>query len=287
MKDDGTANDIRPSSIAGTWYPGEPEILAQSIDEYLNNTTPEAVMGEIFGVIVPHAGHQYSGNVAAHAFNLIKNLSPEFVVIISPIHTPGPGHIVITGHRAYETPLGIIPVSHAHVSKIEEKLEGVHDIEIEHIRFDSEHSLEIELPFLQRSLAEPFSLIPIMVRDQSRKTIENLGHCLAAVMKNESVLFIASSDLSHFYPEEAAQKYDKEVLSEIETFNPQGVLKAEVEGRGFACGRGAIAATLWATKDLGANRAEILHHATSGQVTSDYSSVVGYGAAVIYRQSTT
>ncbi len=286
MKDGDTAKDIRPSSIAGTWYPGKPEILAQSIDEYLNNTASEAVTGEIYGLIVPHAGHQYSGHVAAHAFNLIKSLSPEFVVIISPIHTPGPGQIVITGHRAYETPLGIIPVSHANVSKIEEKLESVHEIEIEHVRFDSEHSLEIELPFLQRSLADPFLLIPIMVRDQSSKTIEYLGHCLAAVMEKESVLFIASSDLSHFYPEEAAQRYDKEVLSEIEAFNPQGVLNAEVEGRGFACGRGAIAATLWATSDLGANRAEILHHATSGQATSDYSSVVGYGAAVIYRQST-
>ena len=287
MKDSGTVKDIRPSSIAGTWYPGKPEILAQSVDEYLNKRTPETVPGEIYGIIVPHAGHQYSGHVAAHAFNQLRNLSPEFVVIISPIHTPGPGQIVITGHHAYETPLGIIPVSHAHVLKIEERLEGEHGIMIENVRFDSEHSLEIELPFLQRSLAEPFSLIPIMVRDQSSKTIEILGHCLAAIMEKDSVIFLASSDLSHFYPEESAQRYDKEVLMEIEAFNPRGVIEAEEEGRGFACGRGAIAALLWATRDLGANRAEILYHATSGEVTSDYSSVVGYGAAVIYRQPTT
>ncbi len=286
MKDDDPLKDIRPSSIAGTWYPGNPEILAQSIDEYLNNSTLKAVSGELYGIVVPHAGHQYSGHVAAHAFNLLRDLSPEFIVIVSPIHTPGPGQIVITGHRAYETPLGIIPVSRAHVSKIEEKLDGVHRIAVEHIRFDSEHSLEIELPFLQRCLAEPFSLIPIMVRDQTRSTIETLGHSLAAVMGNESALFIASSDLSHFYPEEAAQRYDKEVLSEIEALNPQGILDIEKEGRGFACGRGAIAAILWATIDLGANHAEILYHATSGQVTSDYSSVVGYGAAAIYRQTT-
>ena len=277
--------DIRPSAIAGTWYPGSAELLSQSIDDYLDNSPSEATPGQILGIVVPHAGHQYSGAVAARAFVLCKDLTPELVVVVSPIHSLGHGQIVITAHDAYETPLGVIPVSRSHLVELESKLVTDGGIQVERIRNDSEHSLEIELPFLQRILNTPFKLLPVMVRDQSIECMELLGTALAELVSSDSALFVASSDLSHFYPEETAQRLDSEVLSRVAAYDPAGVLQAEAEGKGFACGRGAIAAVLWATKKLGGNRVHVLHRTSSGEITADYASVVGYGAAVILNEA--
>ena len=147
-----------------------------------------------------------------------------------------------------------------------------------------EHSLEIELPFLQRVLTSQFRLLPVMVRDQTPGIIETFGRSLARVLSKRSVLLVASSDLSHFYDQLQAEQLDVEMLSRVEAFDPLGVLQAEEEGKGFACGRNAIAAVLWAAKELGADSVKILKHATSGDVTGDYSGVVGYAAAIITRQ---
>jgi AmmeMemoRadiSam system protein B len=110
-----------------------------------------------------------------------------------------------------------------------------------------------------------------------------LGKALAKVLSGRPVLLVASTDLSHFYPKTIAQELDTEMLRRVEAFDPQGVLDAEEEGKGFACGRGAVATVLWAARDLGADRVRLLHYATSGEVTGDYSQVVGYGAAVVLR----
>jgi AmmeMemoRadiSam system protein B len=115
---------------------------------------------------------------------------------------------------------------------------------------------------------------------------EALGTSLARVLANKDALLVASSDLSHFYNQEQAVQLDMEMLHQIEAFDPQGILRAEEEGKGFACGRIAVAAVLWAAREMGANTVQILKHATSGDVTGDYSGVVGYGAAVITRYET-
>jgi AmmeMemoRadiSam system protein B len=141
--------------------------------------------------------------------------------------------------------------------------------------------LEIELPFLQRSLGTEFDLLPVMVRDQSFQVTHSLGLALASVLANRRALLVASTDLSHFYPQDSAKTLDQEMLHRLESFDPIAVLKAEEEGVGFACGRGALAAVLWAAIALGGNRVQILNYATSGDVSGDYHQVVGYGAAVI------
>jgi AmmeMemoRadiSam system protein B len=155
------------------------------------------------------------------------------------------------------------------------------------VRRDPEHSLEIELPFLQRAIQGEFHLLPVMVRDQTSRTVHGLGKALACVLKDRAAdrhaVLVASTDLSHFYTQAQAQTLDDEVLLQVAAFDPEGVLRVEEEGKGFACGRGALAAVLWAAKDLGADTVKILHHATSGDVTGDYGEVVGYGAAVVTR----
>ncbi|MGB2896613.1 MAG: AmmeMemoRadiSam system protein B [Anaerolineales bacterium] len=274
--------DIRPSPIAGTWYPGNADTLAQSIDQYLSGATIRPLDGDVIGIITPHAGHRYSGQVAAYAFRHLENLTPDTVAVISPLHTPAQGRVFTSGHDAYTTPLGVIPVDTESLKRFQENLEQAYGIELVQLRNDSEHSLEIGLPFLQRVFDHPFRLLPIMLRDQGAEAVMAVGHTLGKILKGMQGVIIASSDLSHFYPEAVAKRLDSEVLKRIEAFDPQGVLSAEEEGTGFACGRGAIAAALWAARDLGAYKVKIVRHSTSGDVTMDYDSVVGYGAAVIY-----
>lgn len=278
-----TKSDVRPSPIAGQWYSGNPRRLAESVDGYIQAAELPELNGEVVAVMAPHAGHRYSGAVAGYAFAALRGLQPEVVAVVSPSHYPYPQALLTTAHSAYETPLGVIPVDTAALHALDDALEESLGLRLAPVRSDPEHSLEIELPFLQRCLDSEFNLLPVMVRDQSQRVTQALGHALAKTLQGRRALLVASTDLSHFHPQEMAEKLDAEVLRCVAAFDPQGVLDAEEQGKGFACGRGALAAVLWAAKELGADTVKVLHHATSGDITGDFSQVVGYGAAVILR----
>ena len=123
-----------------------------------------------------------------------------------------------------------------------------------------------------------------MLREQEVDTAKQLGEALAKVLQNKNAILVASTDLSHFYDQKTAQMLDQEMLKRFESFKPESIFEAEQTGRGFACGHAAVAAVEWAAMELGANKVQLLKHATSGDVTGDHSSVVGYGAAVILKQ---
>lgn len=275
--------DYRPSPIAGRWYPGDSGQLASSVDNYVDAAELPEIKGEVIGIIAPHAGHVYSGPVAGYAFGAVRNMKPELVAVVSPMHQPYSQPLLTSAHQAYQTPLGPIVIDQEAVSELNKYLEGELGFGLTPVRNDAEHSLEIELPFLQRVISSKFRLLPVMVRDQTVKVGEALGKSLAKVLVNKEALLVASSDLSHFYNQEQAIQLDMEMLHQIEGFDPLGVLRAEEEGKGFACGRISVAAVLWAAREMGANTVQILKHATSGDVTGDYTGVVGYGAAVITR----
>ncbi len=274
--------DVRPSPLAGRWYPANPQVLAQRIDEYLALAAPPPIEGEIVGIIAPHAGHQYSGPVAAYAYNLLQGLSFDLVAILSPLHRPYFAPFVTSAHQAYETPLGIVPIDQESLSALDHLLQEEIGVSVKRVRADEEHSLEIHLPFLQRVLPS-FRLLPIMIGIDEPSGLRALGVALANILQGYRALIVASTDLSHFYPQALAEKLDREMLSRMEKFDPLYFLQAEIEGKGFACGRSAVATAMWAAKELGANRVQILHYATSGNVSGDYHEVVGYGAAVILR----
>jgi AmmeMemoRadiSam system protein B len=277
--------DIRPSPIAGRWYPGDSSQLAKSVDGYVKAAQLPDFQGKVVGIIVPHAGHVYSGPVAGYAFKAIRDLHPDLVVVVSPMHQPYAQPILTSAHQAYQTPLGEIIIDQEVVSKLDDYLQAELGFGLTPVRNDQEHSLEIELPFLQQVLSSEFRLLPVMVRDQSPEVAQALGKGLAKVIGNRAALLVASSDLSHFYDQLQAEHLDAEMLKRVEAFDPLAVMQAEEEGKAFACGRSAIAAVLWASKELGADAVKILKHATSGDVTGDYSGVVGYAAAVITRHS--
>jgi len=276
--------DPRPSPIAGQWYPGNAHTLASSVDDYINQARLPAIEGQVIAVMAPHAGHVYSGPVAGYAFAALRGLQPDLVAVISPSHHPYPQELLTTSHDAYVTPLGSVPVDREAVQALDAALQKELGFGLSAIQRDREHSLEIELPFLQRVLPEGFRLLPVMVRDLAVRTVHTLGTQLAAVLQGRNAVLVASTDLSHFYTQELAKRLDSEVLRRVEAFDPQGVLDAEEEGVGFACGRGALAAVLWAAQALGADTVKVLHHATSGDVTGDYDQVVGYGAAVVIKR---
>jgi AmmeMemoRadiSam system protein B len=278
-----TITDIRPSPIAGQWYLSDPKRLADLIDRYLTEAKLPELTGEVVAVMAPHAGHRYSGAVAGYAFATLRGLQPELVAVISPMHYPYPQELLTTTHSAYGTPLGEITVDREALQAIDDGMKQALGFGLTGVQRDSEHSVEIELPFLQRVLVNEFRLIPIMVREQSLLVTQTLGKALAETLKGQRAILVASTDLSHFYPQTVADQLDAEVLRCVEALDPEGVLMAEEQGKGFACGRGALAAVLWAAKELGADTVKVLKHATSGDVTGDLTQVVGYGAAVMLR----
>jgi AmmeMemoRadiSam system protein B len=278
--------DVRPSPIAGQWYEADPEMLARNVDEYLDDVQLPELDGEVIAIIAPHAGHAYSGAVAGYAFAALRGQNPDLVAVIAPMHHPYFEPLITTAHDAYSTPLGEVPVDKDALLELDEILKSELGFGLSPVSNDKEHSVEIELPFLQRSLSSERSkwkLLPVMVRAREPRVSEGLGEALAKVLQDKKFALIASTDLSHFYNHKTALTYDRTMLNEIESFNPEGAFDVERAGKGFACGLGAFTAVMWASRELGADRVEVLRHATSGDVTGDYSSVVGYAAAVILK----
>jgi AmmeMemoRadiSam system protein B len=276
---------IRPSPLAGRWYQDNPKALALAVDQYLNQAELPELPGKVIAVIAPHAGHIYSGPVAGYAFAAVRAMTPELVAVLSPMHQPAHQPLLTSAHRAYETPLGPVPVDSDAVADLDARLKERLGYGLTPVAYDQEHSLEIELPFLQQALGSEFKLLPIMVRSQAPKVCQELAAALAEILQGKNTLLVASTDLSHYYAQKDANIYDGEMLRQIEAFSPEGVFRAEKEEKGFACGLGALAAVLWAAKELGGDQVRVLRHATSGDVTGDYSSVVGYGAAVVLKTS--
>ncbi len=280
----GPVSDLRPSPIAGVWYPGNPDSLARQLDEWIHAAQVPALGGEVIGVIAPHAGYLYSGPTAAYAFRSVLGMRPDLVAVVSPLHNFHPAPLLTSAHTHYVTPLGSVPVDRQAVEMVDGYLRENSGLFLTPIANDQEHALEIELPFLQRALAGPFQLLPIMVRSHSPQLMRQLGHALAGALKDRSGLLVASTDLSHFYPAATARALDMEMLRRIGEFSPESVLDAEQDGSGFACGAGAVAAVLWAARELGGTIVEVLHYETSANATGDESAVVGYGAAAIVKR---
>lgn len=270
----------RPSAIAGTWYPGSGPALRQTIAGYLDNVPASDTEREPLGLIAPHAGYRYSGQVAAHAYRQIVGREYDTVIVVSPVHRGlfMRADAAITAVANYSTPLGEIPLNGEFLDQLDDK------VSLALLKEDDEHSLEIQLPFLQVVLGD-FDLLPVMVMDQSLAFSRQLGDALAELIQESGrrVLLVASTDLSHFYDYETARRLDQVALDYIDAYDIDGLARALKQGKTKACGGGPVLAVMSAGQSLGATRAQILHYANSGDVTGDKSGVVGYAAGVIWR----
>lgn len=274
-------SEIRPSPIAGTWYTGNAERLTKEIDAYLSSADLAEIPGKVFGLVAPHAGHRYSGATAGYAYKAVQGNQYDLVIIFSPSHGFYPVDIVTSAHRYYATPLGKVPINQETLGQFELGLQK-NRVKITRVGDDEEHSIEIQLPFLQRALKSEFSLLPIMMRSQGADTVRDVAQSILPLLKSYTALLIASSDLSHFYPLDIANTLDQHMLQMVEKCSPEGVLDAERDGSGSACGSGPIAVALTLARQAKADQVKVVHYSTSADVTGDASSVVGYGAAVIY-----
>jgi len=277
------ALEVRPSPLAGRWYDADPDLLARHVDEYLDSVQLPDLKGDVLAVIAPHAGHTYSGAVAGYAFAAIRGRSPDLVAVVGPMHQAYLEPLITTAYEAYATPLGPVPVDKDALRELDAILKSELGFGLSPVERDPEHSLEIQLPFLQRVLSPNWKLLPVMDRAREPRVSQALGKALAQVLRGKNFILVASTDLSHFYNQQTALTYDLAMLNAIEAFNPEEAFDLERAGKGFACGLGAFTAVMWAARELGADKVKVLRHATSGNVTGDYSSVVGYGAAVILR----
>jgi AmmeMemoRadiSam system protein B len=274
--------NVRPSPIGRRWYPDDPQTLARDLDQYLDAVRPLAPRGVLWGIVAPHAGLRYSGPVAAWAYTCLRGQRPQLVAVVGPMHSPARAPVLTTAHEAYATPLGMVMVDIPAVHQLDRALRERLGYGLTPVRNDPEHAIEIELPFLQHVLGT-FHLLPVMLRDQRVEVAEALGHALAATLRGRHALLVASSDLSHYYPQARARELDAVVLGRLEAFDPAGLLAAALSIERGACGAAAIAAVLWAARDLGADNATVLRYGTSGDTTGEHDSVVGYGAAVIWQ----
>lgn len=270
---------IRESVIAGTWYSDQPEILENEIRKYLSQAKASSIEGELVGLVSPHAGYRYSGGVAAHAYKLLEQQPFDRVLILAPSHRAYFRGASIYHLGGYRTPLGVVPLDREPIEALMR-----HSSLISHIpQADAqEHSLEIQLPFLQVALGS-FRLTPIIMGDQSFEFCEKLAEVIAEACRGKRILLVASSDLSHYHPYHEARKLDQTVLDRVTAFDPQGLSKNLSMADCEACGGGPIMTLMLVAHSLGANAAKVLHYANSGDVTGESKEVVGYMSAAFYK----
>jgi AmmeMemoRadiSam system protein B len=274
-------NKVRRSAIAGSWYPGSASELAKAIDSFLAAADVAPVSGDLKGLVSPHAGYAYSGGVAAHAYKQLEGKSYPHVVIVSPVHQPYADRYLVTDSRYYETPFGLVGVDADLVRELDQK------VELTFVRQDREHSLEIQLPFLQHTLGE-FTLLPVMMGEQSLASCRQLSTALAGVLEGKEALLVASSDLAHLNDYDQVVAHDRFVQQYVNDFDPEGLSESLVKNEAQACGGGPIVTVMLACKERGADTAEVLKYMNSGDVTGIRSPgqyTVGYLAGAIYKSA--
>ncbi len=272
--------EIREPAVAGAFYPDKPEILSRDVKKYLENAKKEKIEGEVVGLVSPHAGYMYSGQVAAYAYKLVEGRTFDSVVVIAPSHRALFKGASLYDRGGYRTPLGVVPIDTELSKKVMERRKEIQFLPEAH---SQEHSLEVQIPFLQVVL-KTFNLIPIVMEPYwSWETCQSVASAIAETVKGKRVLLVASTDLSHFYTYNIAVGLDKIFLDHIERFDVEGLNRDLKSNRAEACGGGAVVTIMLAAKMLGANRGKVLKYANSGDVTGDRSRVVGYAAGVFYK----
>lgn len=268
----------RSPAVAGTFYEGSPEGLRAQVEACFAANPPAAARERFIGAVVPHAGLMYSGHVAA-AFYAAAELPRRFV-ILCPNHT-GVGHFAaINREGAWRTPLGDVSIDTPLAAALMEATPLLSVDEKAHAR---EHSLEVQLPFLQRLLGDDFTFVPICLGAHRYDYAEEIGHAIAEVIRgaSEPIAILASSDLNHYEDQETTLRKDQLAIDEMLKLRPHELWRVVDDFDVSMCGFIPTTAMLAAANELGATKAKLLKHATSGDINRDYAHVVGYAAVMV------
>ncbi len=267
--------EIRRPAVAGAFYPGNRLLLQKQVDGFLSKVKRVELEGELVALIAPHAGYIYSGPVAAYSYKQLEGKNFDTVILIGPSHYIGFAGASVYDHGSYQTPLGLVEVDSDLANKIIAQDESIRYIPQAHLR---EHSLEVQLPFLQRILKD-FRILPILISDPSLKNCQTLADTIAKNIEGKKVLIVASTDLSHYQPYSKACQLDRITLDAILTLNPEEVAK-----KSDMCGKAAVLTTIMVAKRLGADKATALKYLNSGDTAGPKDGVVGYGAVAITKK---
>ncbi len=278
---------VRPAAVAGGFYPANPQELTAVADGFLARVHASKIAVTPIALIAPHAGYVYSGAVAAEAFAQLKGRNVQRIVIIAPSHYEYFTGASIYDGRSYTTPLGRVTVDQSFAKQLAKESALIFRSGRGHslVNGRGEHAVEVELPFLQRTL-KSFTLVPIIMGDQSYETCRALGVALAHMIKDRKTVIVASSDLSHYHPYEDCVRRDKKVLQAIKEWDYYSLSKNFNARIWEACGGGPVVATMIAAERLGANKAQLLKYANSGDIPGgEKSRVVGYSAWALYHDA--
>lgn len=281
---------VRSPAVAGSWYAGTPNRLRNQIEELFTHrlgpgSLPQTVKEgprNIVGLVVPHAGYMASGPVAAHAYHhLAKDGKPDVIVIFGPNHTGRGSALSIMNEGAWRTPLGDVEIDTETANQI---LQASRIVDVDDRAHAYEHSIELQLPFLQYLYGSEFKFVPVCFMMQDLESSREVGKAVAAALKGKNGLVIASSDMTHYEPQERAEKKDKMAIDAALNMDETQYYNT-VEAYGIStCGYGPTIAAITAAKELGAKKAQLLCYKTSGDVLGDRSAVVGY-AAIAFTKS--
>lgn len=279
---------MRPPAVAGQFYEGTKSALVKQIEWCYTNRhgtgkLPKVRAGprRLVGLVSPHAGYMYSGPVAAHGFaKMAQDGKPDSVVIIGPNHSgTGSGVSIITSGK-WVTPMGGTQIDKG----LGEAIKRNSDIiDIDEVAHAHEHSLEVQLPFLQHLFNGEFKIVPICMMLQDEQTSMEVGSAVAEASSGKDIVIVASTDFTHYEPQRSAAERDRKVIDRILAMDPAGVVRIVEEEGITMCGYGPVSAMLQAAKKLGAKKAELLKYATSGDTAGPMAQVVGYGSISVLR----
>ncbi|MDD5628821.1 MAG: AmmeMemoRadiSam system protein B [Elusimicrobia bacterium] len=276
---------VRPPAAAGRFYPADPGTLRAAVDRLLEEAPRHKAEGRVVAALCPHAGYDYSGAPTARVCRALAGLAPEVVAVVGTAHFADREGFFLSGHAAWRTPLGDLPVAEKEAALLLKSDAGVTASAEAHAQ---EHSVEVVLPFLQRTFPD-FTLLPLVSNGQSRSEAERVGRALAGVLKGRKALVIAASDLSHYPALEVARQVDPASLESFLTLEPDYLWSTEEALMSIGapelhctwCGKAAAAAVQAAAAGLGADWGEALDCANSAGRSGDESRTVGYGAAIL------
>jgi AmmeMemoRadiSam system protein B len=265
---------IRPPAVAGHFYSANPKELAQTVNGYLS---PAAEKKRALGCVVPHAGYMYSGHVAGAVYSAVE--IPERLILIGPRHFPRGESLAILSEGSWMTPLGNAAIDSTLARELKHAFPPLREDTVAHER---EHSLEVQIPFLQQ-LRGDFRFVPIVLGTDRYRVLEELGHAVGKLVaaQSEPVLVVASSDMNHYESDAVTRTKDEWAIARVLALDPRGLYDT-VRAEGITmCGFAAAVVMLVAAKDLGAGEAELMRYATSGDINGDREHVVGYAGVVI------
>lgn len=269
---------IRKPAVAGAFYTGDGEKLKEEIEFYLKNAEVDKNYGEVKGIISPHAGYVYSGHVAAYGYKTVYNAEYDKVIVFAPSHRAMFHGVSLYNGSGYETPLGIVEIDRESIEKLIASSDLINFYPVAH---EEEHSLEVQIPFLQMTIRN-FKLIPVLVGNQDLNQLTEVAEIFNNIFKNEKVLYVASTDLSHFYNSRIAMQLDSVALKKIASLDYKGFYNAIVSGKTEACGAGPVTILLYIAHLNKWENCNILKYADSGDVSGDKNNVVGYMSAIVY-----